>query len=346
MPLLNKKKNNSNFLIPLIVSSVETIKKLIMKKIGLLLLGMVFMINGVCQEPDVEISNTQKQKSIEDTINVIKVVVGRDRVIVESDSEVVRIHVGNREIIIIDTLEGKVPKIEIEKTVEKEESWQEDNYNSFEARERRRRHFKGHWAGVEIGLNNYLTSDNKISLPAGIDYMTLHTGKSLNFNCNFTQLSIGLARHIGFVTGLGINWNNYVFDGNNNILKAENGIIEILEPGDLLKKSKFTTVYLDLPVLLEFQIPTDHQRLNISAGPVGEVKLLSHTKMVFENKDKVKSNDDLSLNMLRLGATARIGYENFTIYGTYYFTPLFKAGKSPGNVELFPFEIGLAFTVD
>ena len=68
--------------------------------------------------------------------------------------------------------------------------------------------------------------------------------------------------------------------------------------------------------------------------------------MVFENKDKVKSNDDLSLNMLRLGATARIGYENFTIYGTYYFTPLFKTGKSPGDVDLFPFEIGFAFTVD
>ena len=244
MPLLTQKKTNSNFLIMLIVSSLETTKKLIMKKIGLLLLGMVFMINGLSQEPNVEISNTQDQKSNEDTINVIKVVVGRDRVIVESDSEMVRIHVGNREIVIIDTLDGKVPKIEIEKTKEKEESRQEDDYNSFEARERRRRNFKGHWSGVEIGLNNYLTSDNKITLPADIDYMTLHTGKSINFNFNFTQLSIGLARHIGFVTGLGINWNNYVFDGNNNIFKGENGIIEMLEPGDLLKKSKFATIYL------------------------------------------------------------------------------------------------------
>jgi hypothetical protein len=67
--------------------------------------------------------------------------------------------------------------------------------------------------------------------------------------------------------------------------------------------------------------------------------------MEFENGDKVKSDGDFSLNMLRYGATARIGYENLEIYGTYYITPLFKHGKGPGGVDLFPFEIGLAFSI-
>ncbi|MBN2862636.1 MAG: outer membrane beta-barrel protein, partial [Bacteroidales bacterium] len=144
----------------------------------------------------------------------------------------------------------------------------------------------------------------------------------------------------------GLNWNNYVFDGDNNIVKGENDIIEMLDPGLTLKKSKFTVLYFNVPFLFEFQIPTDHQRLNISAGPVGAVKLHSHTKMIYDNKDKIKSDDDLSLNMFRYGATARIGYENFNIYATYYFSPLFKSGKSPGNIDLFPFEIGLSFTID
>ena len=78
-------------------------------------------------------------------------------------------------------------------------------------------------------------------LPDDINYMTLHSGKSINFNLNFSQLSIGLARHIGFVTGLGLNWNNYRFDGNNNIIKGQNGIIEELDPGEPLKKSKLST---------------------------------------------------------------------------------------------------------
>ncbi|MCU0462150.1 MAG: PorT family protein [Bacteroidales bacterium] len=216
---------------------------------------------------------------------------------------------------------------------------------------KKRSHFKGHWGGFEIGLNNYFTENYDFSIPAEIDYMSLHSGKSRNINLNFGQLSIGLARHVGFVTGLGIGWNNYMFSGDNNIIKNDAGDIvelerEIYYPDQTLKKSKFSTFYLKLPVLFEVQIPTDHQRLNISAGPVGALKLGSYSVMRFDNDDKIKSDDDFNLNLFRYGVTARIGYENFNIYGTYYFTPLFKTNMGPGGVDLYPFEIGIAFSID
>lgn len=209
---------------------------------------------------------------------------------------------------------------------------------------RSRMRFKGHWTGLELGFNNYVTSENSLSLPPAIDYMTLHSGKSSNFNLNFVQLSLGMSRHFGIVTGLGITWNNYRFDGNNNITKGANGMIVKLDPGDLLEKSKLATIFLDLPILLELQIPADDHHLNIAAGPIWALKLRSHSKMVFENEDVVKDNGDFSLNMLRYGATARIGYKNFQIYGTYYWTPLFETSKTPGGYNLYPCEIGLAFT--
>jgi hypothetical protein len=174
--------------------------------------------------------------------------------------------------------------------------------------------------------------------------MTLHSGKSSNFNINFSQLSLGLTRHIGFVTGLGFNWNNYRFDGNNSILKGTNGIIEELDPGVNLEKSKLATIFLTLPFMLEIQIPVNNNHLNIAAGPIGAVKLGSHTKMVFQDGRKEKANGDFSLNMLRYGATARVGYENLQLYGTYYMTPLFQTGKGPAGNDLYPFEIGIAFT--
>ncbi|MEI8226032.1 MAG: outer membrane beta-barrel protein, partial [Bacteroidota bacterium] len=142
----------------------------------------------------------------------------------------------------------------------------------------------------------------------------------------------------------GLNMNNYKFDGNNNILKGTNGIIEELNPGTSLKKSKLATVYLNLPFMLEIQIPVDNNHLNIAAGPIGAVKIGSHTKMVYQDGQKVKINGDFSLNMLRYGTTARIGYENFQLYGTYYITPLFRTGKGPEGNDLYPFEIGVAFT--
>jgi len=221
-----------------------------------------------------------------------------------------------------------------------------DQDDNKESPARRRSRFKGHWGGIEVGLNNYAVGDYELNLPPEISFMELHSAKSRNVNLNFGQLSIGLARHAGFVTGIGLGWNNYMFSGDNNIEKDINGRIDILDPGAALRRSKFSTFFLKIPFLLEFQIPTDHQRLNISAGPVGAVKLGSFSVMEFENKDKIKSDDDFNLNIFRYGATARIGYENFNVYGTYYFTPLFKNNLGPGGIDLFPFEIGIAFSID
>lgn len=320
-----------------------------MKKTIAFLALILLLSSGFAQEIPAEKNDTSIHRSGADTNDVVRVIAGDERLIIESDTGKVRIITGNSEIIIIDSSDRRMPKIETRKreAEESEESEEPEYYdNGREERYHRRKHFRGHWAGLEIGFNDYLTSGYSTFIPEEIDYMSLHTGKSINFNINFSQLSIGLTRHTGFVTGLGLTWNNYVFDGNNNIRKGPNGVIDILTSPDILKKSKFSTLFLHVPILLEFQIPTDHQRLNLSIGTIGALKLHSHSKMIFENNDKVKSNDDFSLNMLRAGATARIGYENLSIYGTYYFTPLFKSGKAPGGIALFPCEIGLAFNIN
>ena len=220
------------------------------------------------------------------------------------------------------------------------DSWEEKESKHHRSGER----FKGHWAGLEFGFNNYVTSQNTLDLPSDINYMSLNSGISNNFNLNFGQLSIGFTRHIGIVTGLGINWNNYKFDGNFNIQKLSDGTIDSISPAGKLKRTKLATIYMTLPVMLEFQVPVDHHHLNVAAGLIGAIKLGSHTRMQFENGPDIKKYSDYSLNLLRYGATARIGYQNFQIYGTYYATPLFQAGKGPGGYDLFPFEIGFACT--
>jgi hypothetical protein len=328
-----------------------------MKRIGIILLLGAFLSQGFSQGEDVVNREPVREKVLSDTNDMTRVIIGKNLIVVEDDEDATNIKVGNRGVTILESLEEGESKVNFEKyEKQKEYSYQESN-GEFEycrdqdkdkeyERARRRSHFKGHWSAVEAGLNNYLTSDNSLTLPEEIDYMNLHSSKSMNFNFNFSQMSFGFTRHFGIVTGLGFRWNNYRFDGNNNIQKGEAGIIEILDPGDILKKSKLSTVYLSLPLLLELQIPADYHRLNIAFGPIGAVKLFSSSKMIYEDGDKVSSDSDFSLNMLRYGATARVGFENFHLYGTYYMTPLFKPGKSPGGVDLYPFEVGIAFTVN
>ena len=330
------------------VPALETLIRTVMKKIGIIILLTAILTQVFSQEISAEKKELPRKEPASDTNEVTKVIVGNDLVVIEDDNNAVNVKVGNRGLLILESLEEGKPRIQFEKYDRKErdsffEYYQEGNDKD---RARRRSQFKGHWSAFQVGMNNYLTSDNSLVLPESIDYMTLHSAKSLSLNLNFSQISIGFSRHFGIVTGLGLNWNNYRFDGNNNIQKGANGIIEIFDPGEVLKKSKLKTLYLDLPLLLEIQIPADYHTLNLAVGPIGAVKLYSGSKMIFENGDKITSDSDFSLNILRYGATARLGFENFHIYGTYYLTPLFKSGKSPDGINLFPFEIGFAFTVD
>jgi hypothetical protein len=311
-----------------------------MKKFITILVLLAFMFPGFSQQNENENDQNNDMYVCSDTNDHTKIVIGNDYIIVEDGNDEVNIRIGNRGLSILESLEG--PDISLKKY--DYNSCRKQDYYDDRKTSRRARRFKGHWTGVELGFNNYLSTDNSLVLPAEIDYMSLHSGKSINFNINFTQLSMGITRHIGFVTGLGLNWNNYKFDGNNNIFKGANGIIEILDPGSNLEKSKLATLFLTLPFMMEFQIPANNGRLNIGAGPIGAIKIASHNKMVFENGEKLKSNGDFSLNILRYGATARAGYNNFQIYGTCYKTPLFRNGKGPAGYDLYPFEIGVALT--
>lgn len=206
--------------------------------------------------------------------------------------------------------------------------------------------FRGHWAGIEFGFNNVMYNSS-MTLPDNISYMTLNSTYSNCFNINFSQLNIGFSRHMGLVSGIGLNWNNFRFENNNTIEPGPDGYIVSADPAGSspVKKSKFSTLYLNVPLLLEVQIPAGFSHhLNLAAGVIGGIKINAWTKVVFENEEKSRVNGDYNLNLLRGGVTGRVGYENLTIYGTYYLTPWFQNLKGPNRLNLEPFEIGIAFT--
>lgn len=315
-----------------------------MKNMGIMiLLTILFTQIVLCNEILARTQNPEKSGKQNDDNK--EVIIGKNFLKISENDSTVNIRLRNRGLTILESLEGG-QEIKLQKYSEQQD-WnneQQDWNNNYDRNESRKNRFKGNWSGIEFGFNNYTTSGENIVMPDEINYMTLHSGKSHNFNLNFAQLNLGLSRHIGFVTGLGLNWNNYKFDGNNNIVKGVNGVIEVYDPGALLEKSKLTTLYLTLPFLFEVKVPVNNNHLNLAAGPIGAVKLASHSKIVFEDSRKVKSNSDFNLNILRYGATARAGFSNFQVYGTYYLTPLFQTGKGPLGYNLYPFEVGIALT--
>ncbi|MGM0666001.1 MAG: outer membrane beta-barrel protein [Bacteroidota bacterium] len=315
-----------------------------MKRIAFLII-MPFMLMGpLCASAqdttEINLRKNQVLKVTEDANNT-RVTIGGDWFEVEAADENVKIRMGRRGLEILETPEGT--KMDWKK-YEEEEFYQDEDDKEMRRRDRRR--FSPHWAGFELGINNYVTSDYSMSLPSELNYMDLNTGKSFNVNINFAQLGIGFSRHFGIATGLGLEFNDYKFEGNNNITKDEDGVIVPYYPEDGIQyeKTKLTTTYLTMPLMLEAQVPVRSRRtLNIAAGVIGGVKIGSHSKVVYYDggKQKVKENDDFSLSVLRYGPTVRLGYEGFQVYATYYMNGLFIENKGP---ELYPFQIGIAFS--
>jgi len=206
--------------------------------------------------------------------------------------------------------------------------------------------FRGHWAGFEWGINNFLDDDLTISREGDDLFMDINTGRSWAINLNVAQYSLGFGTsHFGALTGLGLEFNNYYFDRDNSILEVNDYVVVDSLIGNIAK-SKLTSTFIRVPLILEVQFPNTirSRRVFISVGIVAGMKLGSHTKVVYKDengKNKDKNKDDFNISPFRYGLTARIGFGTLSIFGDYYFTPMFVKEKGP---ELHPFSLGLAMT--
>jgi hypothetical protein len=211
----------------------------------------------------------------------------------------------------------------------------------------RKRRFKGHWAGVNLGYNNFVTANGSFTYPDEYHFMELNAGKSVGIAINPWQQSIKLQQrgNIGLVTGLGIEWNNYRFDSQNVLVRDVNGNTSYVVADEPIKKNKLTTCYLNVPLLLEFQIPTGKQRypLYVSGGVIGGVRLGSYSKVVYSGeggKGTQRTHDHFNLHQWRYGTTFRMGYRAINLFADYYMTPIFEKNKGP---ELYPVTAGVSF---
>lgn len=321
-----------------------------MKRLLLMLVFTAFVIPAYMQDSDSSgIAGTEKPDGLSDSTSSERVII----VSADNKKDTVRLKIGKKGIAIIEDGPETIVKVteidEDKKPDEKapEEVEIETESKSYGAKTSHPR-MKGHWAGFAFGLNNFVDRDFSMSRTDENRFMDLNTGKSWNYNLNLFEQSFGLySDKIGLVTGLGFAFNNYHFDGNNSITKDSLGNTVSLDYGARginLEKTKLATTYLNLPLLLEFQLPgPPKKRLYFSLGVVGGLKLGSHTKVIYklDGKQKDKIRDDFNLSPLRYAYTARVGYRNLQVYGNYYATPLFEKNRGP---ELFPIDVGLCLS--
>ena len=208
--------------------------------------------------------------------------------------------------------------------------------------------FDLHWAGFEMGMNNFFDENFNISRSTDDMFMNLNSSKSWNVNLNVIDLELNLiSQKFGVGTGVGFEFNDYRFSNRLPIDASEGQIVvdsAFVASGINVEKAKLSTSFVTLPVLFEYQTLVEgNKEFFVSAGIIGGVRIGSHTKVVYtdDGSDRKKDKDRGSffIPRIRYGYTVRIGYGILNLFATYYQTPLFENDKGP---ELYPFTIGFS----
>ncbi len=137
--------------------------------------------------------------------------------------------------------------------------------------------------------------------------------------------------------------------------------------GVSIRKTKLTAMYLTVPLIFEMQTgnPFYLHRFYFGIGVVGKMRISTHTKVYFNEADKiyqlqdpatgqtipgdyrtpnannrniVKNFDSFYLRPFKFDATVRIGYGIINLFATYSLTSMFQSDRGP---ELYPITAGI-----
>lgn len=251
------------------------------------------------------------------------------------NDDTIKIKVGNYKVIIIDNEKNK--KVHDNDTVfidtlNAENDEEKDHPKAYKS-----------WAGFDFGVNGYLNADKTTKMPAGYEFLEVNYRRSFSYALNVFEKDIPIiSDYFKLATGLGIEWNNYIFTNNIRLTADSAKIYGYTDTLIKFDKTKLGLTYLNLPIL--FQINTNSNpkdAFHFSFGVIISYNIRAKTKLVYNVNDKTNRDKvvgDYHVNPLRYGLTARVGYGKFKVFANYNLSSLFVKDEGP---DLYPFTVGI-----
>lgn len=149
--------------------------------------------------------------------------------------------------------------------------------------------------------------------------------------------------------GPGIGTDNIFFENTTIDLNNRAGATFTRDTVNRYKKYKLNTIYAEVPLEIRYSTKPE----NMNSGWKFALGLKIGTLVDGKTKAKVdldgagtggyivKEKDKRYFNSTRFAGTARIGYGNLSIFGSYTITDFFKEGLGP---DIRPFSVGLALS--
>jgi hypothetical protein len=153
--------------------------------------------------------------------------------------------------------------------------------------------------------------------------------------------------NFSFAAGLGIGNSNIYLKNQQVVLTDTTGYIQFVPESLPYKKYKLSTSYIEAPFEVRYFSNKENRNegIKVALGLKVGTLLAAHTKgkRTLNSKPIVeKVNTKRYLESWRYAATARIGYGNFSVFGSYNLGGVFKVNSGPENVR--PISIGICLS--
>ncbi len=324
-----------------------------------------FLSKDVSTAASVKLVNaSQKTIQVEKPGEHTRVVVYSNPVGVNNWNDTTRVNVGSIHVEVID---GDTTKITLGS-----HSLIVDNNGDVKWKRTKPVRFNGHWAGVDLGINGYVTPGFNTDYGKAYGYLNQRYEKSINVNVNLFEQNIAFnkAKTIGLVTGVGFSFNDYRFSNSTYLSPDSNQMSGFYMRNVSVRKSKLSLFYVTVPVIFEFQTNNERRsrRFFVGVGMLINARLRSHTKIYFNepnkqyyledpvsgtllpgyyttpnrtNRNIVKSVNNFNLQPFRFDATIRMGYGIVSLYATYALNKMFLKGQGP---DLNQWSVGISIS--
>lgn len=171
--------------------------------------------------------------------------------------------------------------------------------------------------------------------------LDLDYGKCRNYMIN-GNFSLDFTKNIGLLTGIGFEFNRYVFKENLQLTPKHGTFIS--DTVTNFSSYKFKTNYIQLPLMLKLQ--SSNQNFKFAVGGTFSYNIGNKVKAEFSDADAdyettIKGNFNVAPIKLSLGA--RIAYKGIGLYFNYGLTEMNNdAVQTPnGRKDLMPFSAGI-----
>jgi hypothetical protein len=190
---------------------------------------------------------------------------------------------------------------------------------------------ESHWPGLGFAFSNL----------KGLEQGRLNLSRSYSIVLNLDDYIIPFNNNWLLATGLGFDWSRYHFRGNWSLQADDDRTSFLPDPDRSYRDSKLLIYYATIPLLLEYQTKlSGHKTFFVYGGLEGLIKLYSKSQVEVKTPNGIRKETYKGLNLIPLNFrfTARIGFNDFGLFGYYQPISMFEKGLGP---DIQPYGMGV-----